>query len=206
MTRLPVLVFSSFKQRLIPFEALTKLMVLALFFFFFFFFFWGLWWPCQQYVEPPNHTEREKERERERDETVGLREKRTFSIKSISLWWRVCFRFMSSLLCYCCFVFLQCKLWAVLTLKAPSKICSRRHLFLFLFLIFQRKRLDISCESSAVCQADDSHEISRLVSFENIKTDISKCRLLQLLLALLWFCDCCSSLTVFSLLFTDIII
>ena len=37
-----------------------------------------------------------------------------------------------------------------LTLKAPSKICSRRHLFLVVFFNFSKKTsLDISCELSA---------------------------------------------------------
>ena len=48
-----------------------------------------------------------------------------------------------------------------LSLKAPSKILGRRHSnFLF---IFQRKQVDISCES------DDSHEMSRLVFSEKFK-------------------------------------
>ena len=36
-----------------------------------------------------------------------------------------------------------------LTIKAPSKICSRRHLFLFFFNFSMITSLDISCESSA---------------------------------------------------------
>ena len=36
-----------------------------------------------------------------------------------------------------------------LTLKAPSKICSRRHLSLFFFNFSKKTSLDISCESSA---------------------------------------------------------
>ena len=40
-----------------------------------------------------------------------------------------------------------------LTLKAPNKICSRRH-FNFLLLSFEEIRLDVLCESS-----EDSHEI-----------------------------------------------
>ena len=52
-----------------------------------------------------------------------------------------------------------------LTLKAPSKICSRQHLIFFylLLFIFRENKLDISCESSASL-ADDSQEISRLHS------------------------------------------
>ena len=54
---------------------------------------------------------------------------------------------------------------SVLTLKAPSKICSRRHLFLVFFLIFQRKQVLVFHVNHL---ADDSHEISRLVFFEKI--------------------------------------
>ena len=46
-----------------------------------------------------------------------------------------------------------------LTLKAPSKLCSRRHSKIFIFHFSEKSSLDISCESSA----DDSHKISRLV-------------------------------------------
>ena len=48
----------------------------------------------------------------------------------------------------------------------------------FFYIIFQRKYLDILCES------DDSHEMSILIFFEEVFQSISKCRLLQLWLEL----------------------
>ena len=37
----------------------------------------------------------------------------------------------------------------ILTRKAPSKICSRQHSKIFIFLFSEKTSLDISCESSA---------------------------------------------------------
>ena len=49
-----------------------------------------------------------------------------------------------------------------ITLKAPSKICSRRQSKLFLFR--ENKSWHFMW---IVCLADDSHELSRLISFKN---------------------------------------
>ena len=43
----------------------------------------------------------------------------------------------------------QCSQRLQLTLKVPSKICSRRHSNLFCFVFSEKTSLDISCESSA---------------------------------------------------------
>ena len=47
-------------------------------------------------------------------------------------------------LCLCTFISVSC-----LSLKAPSKICSRRQSKIFLFYFSEKTSLDISCESSA---------------------------------------------------------
>ena len=41
------------------------------------------------------------------------------------------------------------KIKSGLALKAPSKICSRRHSKIFIFYFSEKTCLDISCESSA---------------------------------------------------------
>ena len=59
------------------------------------------------------------------------------------------------------------KMYISLTLKAPITT-GADDILKYIFFNFSKKiSLDISCESSA--QADDSHEISRLVFFENLK-------------------------------------
>ena len=67
-----------------------------------------------------------------------------------------------------------------LPLKCQAKFIADD---IFCFNFSKKTSLDISCELSAkqtiiVCQADDSHEISRLVFFEKLKKNISKCCLL----------------------------
>ena len=51
-------------------------------------------------------------------------------------------------------------IWTVssLTVKAPNKICSRRH-FNFLLLSFEEIRLDFSCESSALQRIHLKHQV-----------------------------------------------
>ena len=56
-----------------------------------------------------------------------------------------------------------------LTFNAPSKICSRWQLFLFLLFFKENKSWYFMW---IVCQADDSHEISRLVFCEKLKKKI----------------------------------
>ena len=63
------------------------------------------------------------------------------------------------------FFFFGPKYWATLTLKAPSKICSRRHSIFFFFFFFFRENK--SWHFMLIdCQADDSHEMSRHVFSE----------------------------------------
>ena len=78
----------------------------------------------------------------------------------------------------------------ILTLKVPSKIFSRRHSKIF-FLFFSENEAYFTEKTSLdrkliltfhVNQADDSHEMSRLVFSEKEKK--KKCCLLQLGLAL----------------------
>ena len=57
----------------------------------------------------------------------------------------------------------------MLTHKAPSKICRRQHsIFLLLFFFFQWKQV-LTYFMWIICQAEDLHELSRLIFFENRK-------------------------------------
>ena len=67
-----------------------------------------------------------------------------------------------------------------LTLKAPSKICSRRHSIFFFFFFFKYFRQNKSWHFMwIVCQADNSHEMSRLVFSEKKKIIIKKIKKLS---------------------------
>ena len=63
----------------------------------------------------------------------------------------------------CCTVNYKCP--SVFALKVPITTAADNILKYF-FNFSMKTSLDISCES---CQADDSHEISRLVFFEKLK-------------------------------------
>ena len=79
--------------------------------------------------------------------------------------------------CLCCLLYIQVMnyhfTWHGLTLKAPSKICSRQHFeffFTYYFLFFRENK---SWHFMwIICLADDSHEMSRLYSLKKIKVKL----------------------------------
>ena len=72
---------------------------------------------------------------------------------------------------------MTCSVNVSLTLKAPSKICSRQHSFFFFFFFFREKSLDISCESSA---KQTIHMKCQDLFSLKIKKNKRNCRRLQL--------------------------